>query len=581
MQIPLTEPSGFRYIYLNSETNHVHLLVPFIASPSLILKKSYIYDFEGKLKKYEVELKAYFEGGAVTELESYKSMLEFHISLLTEGALRQAKEARLAQVEMYLEEVIGMRNNYKAVVNGFLSKPSNTYDIQLRPSEQANTERLFTRSHICTNFANITPPISQNQSYFDIVREEAALRPKIIALEDTPTITIDIEPSALIDKLGDVQWDMLPKEVVDSCCTLPAFQVRQLVDDVAKGKQDEANAILAASTDIQKLLRASGKFTDYSGRTFNCTAYEYAWWAKDTHMRRMLEGHMDDETRTLLLDKIDEIERSGLAYLQHGLAYKNPHYDMSFVLKDLSPEAFRQLQTMVGQNNVKVQQASADNYQTIPFTATEYEALKKELIQQTVWSFMPSCSACFQFLCYLAYPVFFIASLFVTSPAEKISNNLRFDFHSLITALDTCVTNYDKWDYHERKIASFALGKAQRDVPAHIAHEYCWPDRSFDLCREFNEETLPRILTFKNYNPSWDVESWFPLSSRFSELGFDFFLLSDSGRCEARFGVGWESLALLRADLAAVSHLDKVRIGDLTLSREILEREPMRYGMQC
>src|SRR3990167_7479496 len=124
MLIPLIEPSSFRYIRINPATNRVHLLVPFIAGQEISTDNTC---------KSEVELKAFFEGGAVSELESYKSTLEFHISLLEEGALRQAKEARLAQINMYLAEVIGMRNSYQAVVNGFLSKPSNLYSIQLRP----------------------------------------------------------------------------------------------------------------------------------------------------------------------------------------------------------------------------------------------------------------------------------------------------------------------------------------------------------------------------------------------------------------------------------------------------------------
>ena len=36
----------------------------------------------------------------------------------------------------------------------------------------------------------------------------------------------------------------------------------------------------------------------------------------------------------------------------------------------------------------------------------------------------------------------------------------------MITALDTYVTNYDKWDYHQREEAWMKVGKAQRDVPA-------------------------------------------------------------------------------------------------------------------
>ncbi len=81
---------------------------------------------------------------------------------------------------------------------------------------------------------------------------------------------------------------------------------------------------------------------------------------------------------------------------------------------------------------------------------------------------MPVFFASFQFLSYITYPIFFIASFFITSPAEKLINQLKkdFDFDSLITALDTYVTNYDKWDYHQREEAWMKVGKAQRDVPA-------------------------------------------------------------------------------------------------------------------
>ena len=191
-------------------------------------------------------------------------------------------------------------------------------------------------------------------------------------------------------------------------------------------------------------------------------------------MRRMLESHMDDETKRQLLDKIDEIEREGLAYQQHGVPYRNAHYDMSFILKNVTLDEFRHLKTLLGQSSDKLNTATQDNYQTISFTATEYEQLKKELAQQKVRSLMPVCFASFQFLSYITYPIFFIASFFITSPAEKLINQLKnaFDFDSLITALDIYVTNYDKWDYHQREEAWMKVGKAQRDVPAHVAHEY-------------------------------------------------------------------------------------------------------------
>ncbi|OGV26319.1 MAG: hypothetical protein A3F18_00310, partial [Legionellales bacterium RIFCSPHIGHO2_12_FULL_37_14] len=605
MQIPLNEPSNFRYIHINPATNRVHLLVPFIAGIDVSTDNTC---------KSDVELRAFFEGGAFNELESYKSTLEFHLSLLEEsdGHYRTKKE-RLDQINRYLEAVVSMRDSYTTMVNSFLSKPSNLYSIQLRPRVQDPMSRvvnpvftinrgndsrgtplslLYNKMHeifprlvlgkpdprtdlinnilkilprnatfdeikhvlksqcteqfkididdeswirpvpgkkgikepvdkahidafmgfsdnasskdyidallgicapnlwrmiprspfylgiyddtahqteslsmmaqfylgvlnvycrakgisdknfgvildgspalsqelvemvanalshgeevelaivaffnrhknefklsrelnvqdkdaivqkfettyrtvtatkenphmddfmfldieaqgehdifitnkglICTDASNIIPTTPQNQGYFAEVRHEARLHRDIVTPQDEPVITIDIEPEALMDKLSDVQWERLPKEVVEACRALPAFKVLELLDDVAKGKQDEAHAILESSEDKQTLLRTPGKFTDYSGRTFHCTAYEYAYWAKDKHMMRMLERHMDDETRAFMSERVDTMEHSGLAYQQHGISYQNAHYDMSFVLKKLSADEFRQ-----------------------------------------------------------------------------------------------------------------------------------------------------------------------------------------------------------------------------------------------
>ena len=81
---------------------------------------------------------------------------------------------------------------------------------------------------------------------------------------------------------------------------------------MAKGNQDEAETLLTATpANIQTLLRTPGIFTDYSGRTFNCTTYEYAYWAKDTHMCRMLESYMDAETKAQMLARIDTNDAAG------------------------------------------------------------------------------------------------------------------------------------------------------------------------------------------------------------------------------------------------------------------------------
>jgi hypothetical protein len=68
---------------------------------------------------------------------------------------------------------------------------------------------------------------------------------------------------------------------------------------------------------------------DYSGRTFkNITAYEYAYWAKDWHMCRMLEAHMDEETKALTLASCKKMERDGLTYTQNGVEFGgSKHFD--------------------------------------------------------------------------------------------------------------------------------------------------------------------------------------------------------------------------------------------------------------
>lgn len=128
MLVPLNEPRNFRYLHINPVTNRVHLLVPVIAGLEVSTDNTC---------KSDLELKAFFEGGAFKELESYKSTLEFHLSLLKESDLHyQVKKERLTQINRYLDAVVDMRSCYQNVVNTFLSKPSNLYSIQLRPRFQ-------------------------------------------------------------------------------------------------------------------------------------------------------------------------------------------------------------------------------------------------------------------------------------------------------------------------------------------------------------------------------------------------------------------------------------------------------------
>ena len=193
---------------------------------------------------------------------------------------------------------------------------------------------------ICVNFADMVDAVaaSANPDYFASIRADFATHPVEIPQSNEGVAgTIDVDIEALITRINDEQFEQLPDAVKVACRAHPTFQMRQFLPGVAKGRQDEADALLTASpANQQDLLRTPGVFTDYSGRTFNCTAFEYAYWAKDTHMCRMLERHMDDETKAYMLERIDEIERIdaatgqpvGLVYSQGGLEHRSAHFDL-------------------------------------------------------------------------------------------------------------------------------------------------------------------------------------------------------------------------------------------------------------
>jgi hypothetical protein len=87
---------------------------------------------------------------------------------------------------------------------------------------------------------------------------------------------------------------------------------------ITTGQQDKAEELLKTSKYPQAFLYAKHKFQDSSGRIFHCTAYEYAYWAKDSHMRRMLEKYMDNSTKARMLEFITEIRENGLSYQFEG-----------------------------------------------------------------------------------------------------------------------------------------------------------------------------------------------------------------------------------------------------------------------
>jgi len=307
----------------------------------------------------------------------------------------------------------------------------------------------------------------------------------------------------------------------------PQIDAKQFLQHVAYGEQNEADALLQKDPELaQELLRANAiPFTDYSGRTFKCTAYEYAYWAKDTHMQRMLEKYIriNEETRQLILHRVQDIEK-----LVPSAA--PPRF---FGLFQPSPIA-----------------------QGLNYTTEDKQGLITE------------------------------------------HQDAGLDLTPLIRALNHYVDEYNKksnkteadWDALD-KIWVEEVGGAQRNVAAHIAHEYCHPDRSFQDVNNNNEllnaaipSNLKRHLKFYNVDTGND-DFWFSPGSYSvdSGLGFSFGILRLAGR---RVAVG-DARGLARVpcvmDSVALTTIDKVRTNDreqslLNLSRPLNLQASQSHG---
>lgn len=302
----------------------------------------------------------------------------------------------------------------------------------------------------------------------------------------------------------------------------PKVDAKQFLQYVAYGEQDKAEALLLQDPELaQELLQADGiPFTDYSGRTFQCTAYEYAYWAKDSHMQRMLEKYIriNEDTRQLIEKRAQDITKP-----------------------------------------------------------------------------VPSAGSS-EFLGRLFGPATKPQGLHYTTK-DKQGNIIEhqdegFDLAPLTNALNHYVAEYNKkskdWGALE-KIWIEEVGRAQRDVPAHIAQEYCHPERSFDqvnnnkdLLDASNPANLKRQLKFYNYETGND-DIWFSPNSYSvdSGLGFSFGILRGGGWRGARGG--WAD-AVTNSDSAALATIGKVRTKDreqslLNLSQPLNLQESQSHGL--
>lgn len=255
---------------------------------------------------------------------------------------------------------------------------------------------------------------------------------------------------------------------------LHELQFQKFLHCVARGEEAAARKLLGADLPVH-YLRQSGPFTDYSGRTFNCSAFEYAYWAKDWHMCCMLLEFMDEETKAETLVRCEAIEDSGLTYIQYNVVKRSSHFNLT----------------------------------------------------------------------------------------------------RLIDALENYVTGAQDWyakqEWHDLTNAWMQVGLVQREVPAHVAQEYCRSDRRPVFLPSSHEGPLPRKLIFNDLDTQRQA-NWFPLAANTnSGLGYHFVIYGAVPDGSAQGSSSTPLIDNVRCDMDAMKALDKKRTSDLRQLREALQ----------
>ncbi|WP_298623877.1 hypothetical protein [uncultured Legionella sp.] len=317
---------------------------------------------------------------------------------------------------------------------------------------------------ICVDFSKVVEPALDN-ALFKNVREDCMMQPRVIPHKNefiNENIEVDLE--LWLSSLNDEEFEHMSSNTQKNAAQSMTYQIRLFLQHVARGKQIEAEQLLT-SDNAQLLLRTPGKFTDYSGRTFNCTAYEYAYWAKDSHMCHMLETYMKLDTKEIVSERMMS-QPDGLSYSQNNTVCQSAHFD------------FTPLKTALQQYSEGVK---------------SWRSTKNTTAMKAAW---------------------------------------------------------------------MNVGLAQRNVPAHIAQEYCNPKGL--VAPLLGEDSLPRELHFFNFNIK-ENDFWFKSSAPNNGLGFGLAFTRGEGTKILVGNARGTSFEWAIDDLNAINHLEQVRTSELAL----------------
>lgn len=128
---------------------------------------------------------------------------------------------------------------------------------------------------------------------------------------------MDLEVLNTHSEKRKAQQEILKEELPQAVSQQTIEKTKQLLTHVARGEQNEAEGMLKANP---SLALARGELTDLSGRVFvNITAFQYAVWALDFHMWKMLQQYLPPEEAHKQLETFDEKPHGSHFEMKHLL----------------------------------------------------------------------------------------------------------------------------------------------------------------------------------------------------------------------------------------------------------------------
>ncbi len=171
--------------------------------------------------------------------------------------------------------------------------------------ESLKSELLSTASHSQT--LQLDTPSSQSK--LSSPEERSQHPPERLAPPEMKKLSISSKAEPIIPPSQNIYGLTAPKP---ESKPMDAKALKQLLQYVAEGEQDKAEVMIQKD---KNLLLHAGTVTDLSGREFKgITAFQYALWAMDWHMWKMIQKYLPEEQQR---EQFEVLETKGTSHGKH------------------------------------------------------------------------------------------------------------------------------------------------------------------------------------------------------------------------------------------------------------------------